>query len=81
MITYPGVDPDKDEEGGEEEDAKGGEGGQAHHLLPVKGRQGPAREGSDAGWHGHLSLEIQNSLHLDLKDFCQFSFRICKCES
>ena len=71
MITYPGVDPDKDEEGDEEEDAKGGEGGQAHHLLPVKGGQGLAREGGNASCHGHLSLEIQNSLHLDLEDFCQ----------
>ena len=74
MITYSGGDPDKDEEGDEEEDAKGGEGGHAHHLLPVKGGQGPAREWGDASFHGHLSPAIQNSLRLDLRDFCQHSF-------
>ena len=58
MTTYPGGEPEEGEEGDEEEDAKGGQGDQAHHPLPVKGRQGPARERGDASCHGHLSLEI-----------------------
>merc|ERR1719460_2762876 len=44
--AYPGSDPGEDEEGGEDDDAKGGEGDQAHHPLPVKG-QGPARKGGN----------------------------------
>ena len=45
MITNPGDGPGEDDEGGEEGDAKGGQGDQAHHPLPVEG-QDPARKGS-----------------------------------
>ena len=73
VITYPGVDPGKDDEGGEEDDAKGGEGDQAHHLLPVKGGAGACLR------RGPCLLSWPSSrLRLDFKDFSQISFRICK---
>ena len=61
VITYPGADPGEDEEGGEDDDAKGDQGQEAHAPLQVEGGQGAATEGSTCSCLHHACA---------LNDFC-----------
>ena len=71
VLTYPGVEPGKEEEEGEDDDADGGEGDQAHHPLPVKG-DGVTREGINIPWFFHLSRSLR------FKWFFQSFLEICQ---
>ena len=71
VLTYPGVEPGKEEEEGEDDDADGGEGDQAHHPLPVKG-DGVTREGINITWFFHLSRSLR------FKWFFQSFLEICQ---
>ena len=68
MITYPGVDPGEDEEGGEDDDAKGDQDQEAHAPLQVEG-QGAATEGGTCSFLYHACA---------LNDFCFRFLRISK---
>ena len=71
-LTYPGAEPGEEEEGGEDDDADGGEGDQANHLPPAKGEIF-SREWGNACSFRHLSLLTDLTA---LNDFLQIFLKI-----
>ena len=73
-LTYPGAEPGEEEEGGEDDDADGGEGDQANHLPPAKGEIF-SREWGNACSFRHLSLltALNDFLQIFLKIFPKLS--------
>ena len=58
VITYSGVKPGDDEEGGEDDDAQGRHGQETQAPLQVEG-EGPSRErGNRRNCHRNLRFEL-----------------------